>query len=493
MFREIISSTPFVGSQEDSFFRKITGESYGADCTMVSTLRALVYPRMGNDDFISVSYRTISKSAEDIKEFNERGIVESILHYVGVGAGKLIIYNLCRDHETNIVVMDALGKAVKKELPDFQRLDGIKAFYKKSFSVDCFVNPHKKTTLLFVDLLSYRKLHYLQASILAFMPWYLDKERGITDEEMELIKSLREATPDKYLQCLSNMVEKYDFRGARIRELLDGFEIRMEKMELEEVVSKINGTDDEIRHHNEAIGQLIKRRNDLCIRHLGLERKIEEGSGESEIMEYFLHNKHVVLENCADDDMRFGVKTYLDYFDPDIADSMIGNRQGSIYGYHHNDKVADKVERLMREVFLSDTPRIRIRICAAYRLVMNGCVHGLREFAFGSEYDGYIPNMHIQAHACMSSYECAVNEFLLKRDYIGAIEQCVASAKSLDFGDNVVLKEFMDKLWGEYYDDKKCFELPDGSVVSMKAAYEWLEQEDKPKKNEKKKGGAENE
>lgn len=56
----------------------------------------------------------------------------------------------------------------------------------------------------------------------------------------------------------------------------------------------------------------------------------------------------------------------------------------------------------------------------------------------------------------------------------------MASAKSLNWADSTVMKEFFRILTGnsEYNNNNCCFELPDGSVVDTIHAIEWLERQE---------------
>ena len=77
-------------------------------------------------------------------------------------------------------------------------------------------------------------------------------------------------------------------------------------------------------------------------------------------------------------------------------------------------------------------------------------------------------------YACLGNYQRTINECLLEHDYISAIEQCVASCKSLNFGDYTVMDTFMDKM---YRGTQKCIVLPSGETVTIKKAVEWLNTE----------------
>ena len=58
---------------------------------------------------------------------------------------------------------------------------------------------------------------------------------------------------------------------------------------------------------------------------------------------------------------------------------------------------------------------------------------------------------------------------------IGAIEQCIASARSLNLHDTPVCRQFiMDLMGGAEGCRTKIFETEDGQSMSTKEALEWL-------------------
>lgn len=219
---------------------------------------------------------------------------------------------------------------------------------------------------------------------------------------------------------------------------------------------------------------------------MGLEAKIASNiDGDSEIMEYFIRNPNLVLEDVTDSYMYFCTKGYLEYFDPDMAEAVIKNKRSCAYGYGYctREQNIDKAQRLMSEIFLEDAPRLRIRFCAAYKFNLNGNVDAIPNHDFGYEFTGYMPNTHINEFHCMGGYSKTINGLLQRHDYIGALEQCVASCKSLNWGDSVVLERFMRIFWAEN-SAPRCIELPDGKVVNAKEAIQWLEEQDKAAETE---------
>lgn len=488
MFKTRVLSTAFTSRTADGCFRNIIGNSYLDDVSFLATLRALLAPRMKEEDNVLLVFGRSSYNTSAINSVPKERAVAAICdgYSIASSRGKLVIHSLDSDFDSNQRCMEILRESFCTVYEGFHRLDKVTAFYQKSFAVDCYINPDTKSVCVFVNRMDIRKMHYLQVSILAFMPWYLNQEDGLTPDEFALIQSLRETSSDNYERCLAKLAEKYDFRTAAIREKLSGFENRYERINIDRMKEKVSNIDDEIERYNEAIGKMIRERNENLIKILGLEQKIAEGSAEdSEIMEYFLCNQKLVLEDTSDSILYFTVRDYLEYFDRDMAERMISNPNS--YVYRSNDRPrrgipTDKMEHLMMEIFVSETPRLRIRFCAAYSINITGGVSTNGHHEFGSECYGYLPNPHINEYNCMGDYVRTINNMIRDGNYIGAIEQCVASCKSLNFGDSIVMSKFMGYMWAS--EPERFIELPDGTMVSPREAIKWLEEQDGETKEE---------
>ena len=123
---------------------------------------------------------------------------------------------------------------------------------------------------------------------------------------------------------------------------------------------------------------------------------------------------------------------------------------------------------------------LKLRFCCAYTIRLGERVTGMRGYDYNESCDTYIPNPHIDRYSCLGNYERTMNERLMENDAIGAIEQCISSCKSLNFSDSTVMEVFMDRMCGrDGYKHNKCIELPDGSVVDMNGAIEWMKEQER--------------
>lgn len=485
MFKTVINNTPFLSGIANELFNNITGHSWDGDCSFITTLRALVAPKVKEGEYLRVEFAQSNYTAQQIANIAPKQVVRSIYLEEYVSHGTITVHNFVASREEDrLASLEAMKSSFCDTRPGWHQLEKVTDFFIKTFNVLCFIHPDTRRVVLFIDNMNMSKMHYLQCSIFAFLPWYFDPEAGVSPEEMELIKSFREKTSIKYEDCISRIAEKYDFNAEKIRKLLTGFETRFEERELKRIREKIEQIDREIGIQNDGIKQrLVTRRNDE-IRILGLEHKIAQGGSESEMMEYFLCNKNLVLEAVSGSDMIFSVKGYVEYYDEDMAKTVIDRDRSYIYrpdGVLCEDYIpAEDMKRLMYAVFINQT--IGLKFCGAYRLYINNQEVDCRtSFAFGTEFREYIPNPHIDKFNCLGNYLLEINTLLKNNDYIGAVEQCVASCKSLNFADSAVMGHFMKQLYGlpGYTSvNNRCIELPDGTVVTVKAAVKYLKEQE---------------
>lgn len=482
MFRDVVTQTPFVGGAAETYFSsRIPYTGYNNDISFISTLRALVFTRMGKDETIAVHFTSSHHSAETYKSHGPEKVIRAMYDDCFYGNGDMVIHNITGTPDNITVNFINLEHSFMNAYPQFIRIDKVTDFFRNQFMCQCYVAPESKQVVIFVESLNIRKMHYLQCGIFAFLPWYFDPSVGVSEDEMELIKSLREKTSEKYLACLDKMAEKYDFRTAHITTMLKGFETRFEQIEAQKTSQNIERKLRDIRAIEDQLESLFRDKRELEIKLLGLETKISEENDESEIMEYFLCNKKLSLGYVNDNSMVFAVSDYLQYFDEDMAKTMIDNPRSYVYipdGMACNNFIkAEDMKRLMYAIFIDQT--LRIRFCSAYEFCFGEYVRPVAEYTYGSEMRECMPNPHIDRYRCIGNYERTINNCIRENDYIGALEQAIASCKSLNFGDSTVMKEFMRRMYGiDGYSKNKCVELPDGKVVTPKEAAEWLKEQE---------------
>ena len=139
-------------------------------------------------------------------------------------------------------------------------------------------------------------------------------------------------------------------------------------------------------------------------------------------------------------------------------------------------------QMLYKAIFIDRT--LKLRMCAAYIINTSSMrAGGVAAYPYGVEYDCHMANPHIDYHSCIGTYSQIFTDCLKNHDYIGCIENTIASALSLNLSDFTVLGEFIRLLWSPKGTDRsttnstKCIELPNGVCVHAKDAVAWLKEE----------------
>ncbi len=488
MFNTNIEHTPLTNNAADRFFsQRITGHAWNGDRSFLSTLRALIFHRMNEGETVNLVFTNSTYDVNILEGGHSYASLEdATLGEYGLFSedikGMLQVHDFrCTNSEANKGFIHLFEENFVRSHSGWVRIDKITDFYSNMMrkeersDVVCYVSPSERKVLLLCERLTLRILHYLQCGILAYMPWYFNQDDGVTELEMELIESLRMKTSEKYLDCLQRIADEHDFQTEYIKAMLADYETEYERNAICREEDKLSGIRRDMEDLNSQYAHLIQREREINIKILGLKESIANNKGESEVMHFFLNNDNLFLEDVSGTQITFIVKGYIEFFDPEMAENMI--ESGNSYVYRVGGIPRDDLKMLMKALFVD--PTLRIRTCAAYRLdIGSESYNGVSYYSFDSRFNNEMPNWHIQRFSCLGNYQQPIREFLRNNDIAGAISQCVASCKSLAFGDPSVMGEFMACLCKGENGNNKCIELPDGSVVRPKQAIAWLKSQE---------------
>lgn len=478
MFKNEISSTPMTNEHANALMTNITGDRFMGDCSFISTLRALLFTRMPKEDTVCMKISRSDLSSADLASYHATDAVVRICRnnsMIGANGGFALHYFNSMSQQANKESYECVVANFESVYPGYKKLDKITEFYRKAFPVTCFLNQDTKSIALFVEQMDYRRFHYLQCAILPMVPWYFDPKNGISPLEKSLVESLMNNTPDNYNDCIRKIYDTFDFRSEIIKRELSGFELRYIKDALRDTESQYNSIINNINALNAQIGEELRKQAEITFRINGMRQKIDSGDSESEIMEYFLCNKNLTLIRSQDSRVDFIVRAKLEYFDPDMAERAVDNNNSLLYrrgdyGLSHSD-----MKRLYQAIFIDCT--LSVNVCAAYRLSIDGGVQAIGHCNFGSDFDDCMPHPHVDEYSCMGDYVRIINELMQRHDYIMALEQCIASARSLNFADSTVLGYFASCIMGGARGER-CIALPNGNVVTAPDAVKWLKEQD---------------
>ena len=467
MFKNVIRETAFTTPEANDFFANsipLSRDPSNEDVTLTSTLRALVYPRMKDSGVEKFNALQVGYRSNEVYGHSS-DLIDCFL------GNALLIYNCTGDeNERKNAIENCVSRFENDETNQFVEIKKIHDFYKDAFYVRCIVNDEKKIAILYIINCDTRKLHYVQCSLPAVLRWFFDPEKGLSDDEMKLIRSFMNSSSEEYMSILDKMIEEYNLEEGRIHSILHGFEtIRIDK-QIASIKQNIEASEYSIKRYSEAIHSESLNLEDLNYRLAGyMNAKLDDTGETTELEEYFLCNKSVNLENGDESGMVFVATGYLTYFDDDQAYAMIRNNKGiiesAIAGINTSRlKISSgNIRKLMKKIFVDR--EYKLRICGAYQFSSNSGVTGLSGYSYPAKFRTYMPNPHLDRYSCLGDNRAAIERHLREGDYVYGVEQCVSSCISLNLVDTSVMIEFVKRICSDRAEDK-FIELPNGEIVS---------------------------
>lgn len=497
MFSDVLSSLTLTNLDADGLFQNIDGTSYNGDTSFVATLRALLHERVPKEERVTVGRSSSRYRSIDLETSTPRDCVRSFLRSTefacdGNSTGFIQIHEfLARDEasvEKSFKKVDTDGGFVAM-YSDAKPLLDVSKFIEQNLKCKArvYLLEERKCALVFIERLDYKKWHFLQSLITRLVPWYF-KDKPVTGEEVLLLRSLTKKDSTEYVELIEKFAQKLDLRSLAIRRNLRGFENSFEEAKLRKVREDIRAREAAIEDLNRMFSENYQRIAALHIEEVGLLDKINRTGGEgedSELVEYFLHNKSLELESVCNSQVRFMVKTTIANYDPEVVENTL-DRFGESFFYRHyetrrpygNPEMTDeRIRRLITALFLDEV--LKLKVCAAYQLDFGyGTYSGLSGYDFPANIRAeYTPNQHIQHYGCLGNNRQYISRAMLDRDYIGAIGLCCASAANANFTEANTGTFLMEKILAN--DAPRCILMPDGSSKTPLEAVVWLEEEDK--------------
>lgn len=435
----------------------ISADSYQNDQTMLATLRAIIGSRIDKD----TQFKGI------IVELNELEIDDSFFRERN---NCFVIGNI---HNENEHVFDNFDKKIK-ERNDFQELTDIEKYLKEKCDINCRLIAGKEADIgaVYVQRMTTRSYHLMQSFIHRCLP-NLFKDNPITEEEKEVLRGLTRSNSETYITAIEKLSKKLDIRNLILDNLLKGFEkkntqkiIGSLERELENEYVNIDRIMDQHR-------QAIRRLNDVCTKINGLKYSMEE-SKEDELYEYLKARKNIDIINIEGDTVSININTYLEHFDTEQWIAF--RKRGSVvheYAGRNPDFANDEDRTLFLDAIFNEFPVLKVKMVGAYDLNISGYISA--RSIEGTVHDT-CPNPHLEFHHCLGGNGPKIQEALRKGDIILAIEQCIASAGSVNLAETSQTFGPMIRNWFTWT-DRKMFVNEDGLEMTASEALKWLKEQ----------------
>jgi hypothetical protein len=361
--------------------------------------------------------------------------------------------------------------AGKRHMKDYSLCEDLRIFYARKLNALFYHSEAYRNTVIFTDKLELKQFHALQTMLPKYLP-SLFVDSPLTESETALLKSCCNKSAVEYLKLIEEFAHNLDIRAEFIRTKLAGFETAFERQRLEEVKNEIITFEQCYEKYLTNLREMTDKIQERKYTLAGLECSIKDKSGDSELVEYFMCNKGLSIIRVSGTGIEFVVHGYADVYDIDAFEQFVKNHDGYMYSGISTRITKPQMEKLYRAIF--SECRYKLRLCAAYNADMKTGLKAKQHYSFPPASDTYLHNPHIQQFGCIGTYAGRFQEYMRKKDYVGAIDQATISCKNLNFYDSAVIGTFACQL---SHTSTTCIEKPDGTLITPYNAIQELEKE----------------
>lgn len=452
---------PFDDQVYRNIAANISGDKFDRDDTMLATLRALLFERLGGQVF-KYNYRQID--AEAIPEKSDE-----VFSYV-FGQPSSYSLNIVDIHGDETMAKAALHKLSAEK--EWSVKHDIMAHLQTIGNTQSVVLVDKENVVCCIAVYHLRMYiyHHMQAFIRRYLP-KLFEDANYTQKETELCQSMANTSSGEYMRHIKEIVTKlYKPHVLRFR-TIDIYR-QAREAELQRAKIKVQEQKDRVESYSADLIRAHKEHQQAITYLQGLITRQKTDKNSEELYEFLRNNPNIEVIRTEGNEMDIIIRTTLDFFDADAAEDYIDNGVILEYGDDIDGFEDEDDRRLLLENIFSNKAKLKVKMCAFYRLNVLGNVSVRADYDYPSEYDDCLPNPHIQEHACLGSYAQYINTKLKDGDVIGAIEQCLASAASVNVEEtDLTFKPMLELL---YNTDTEILITEDGRCMTPMEALDWL-------------------
>ncbi|MCL2638456.1 MAG: hypothetical protein FWD48_08820 [Oscillospiraceae bacterium] len=466
MFTKEIHDLTLTSDAADRLFSDVNA-SGAPDGSFLATMRVLLRKRLPESEAVKLSVVPLFLYRSELDSWsvnaNMNSFIPEAIKYPSTTTGHrvFIVHTVASDAgEKMLEIIKTNAGVGKRHMSDYALQEDLRVFYARKLNALFYHNADDRSTVIFTDRLELKQFHALQMMLPKYLP-SLFKTSPLTEQETALLKSLGNKTSTDYERMIEEFAKEIDIRAEIIRTKLAGFETAFERVRLDEIKAEIDKHEIEYQGYLYSLRDVADKIQERKYTLAGLECTIDKHSDDSEIMGYFQCNKNLSLISVNGTVIEFVVHGYADIYDQEAFDKYVQNHKGYLYSQLNPAITKPQMERLYKAIFSEGI--YKLRICAAYTADMKNGLKAAKMYMFPPESSSYLPNPHIQHHGCIGSYAMRFQEYMKKRDYVGAIDQAAVSARNLNFYDSTVMMKFAREL---SCSSKSCIEKQDGTLLT---------------------------
>ena len=364
------------------------------------------------------------------------------------------------------------------EANGYKRLSAAESYITSKTGLSAFIiiKPETYSACIIVRNLNFGCAHL----VASFLPLYFPKlfaEQPLKPEEKELLSFLVKSDADAYLAAMMDYGKKLGLEEKKIRELLLNFEKQAREAKVSKAQEEVSVQRDRVEHCSNDYLESLRELDRLIMYYEGARLAVENASEDKELMEYFLSHKNLKLLSVGGGTMEFIVSGFLDQFDMDGYENF--SKHEDIYRNIETPAGSPfrKIEnrKLFMDAIFNEDPKLKIRICGYYKLMLDGDVRSACNYNYGryAEFAHCLPNPHLDIHRCIGNNGPLIIEQLRRGEIMGAVECCAASVAAVNIHETgMTFRPFLGHLMSA---EKPCiYNTVTGEDQTPLEALAWL-------------------
>lgn len=323
-----------------------------------------------------------------------------------------------------------------------------------------YSNAALKITIIFVRQATDKWIDRLCSSMFRVLPWYF--EGGMTDDETALFKSVSKGDADTFNSIINNLCAAYDFKGSRFKKTLIGWNDGYRKKQIATLQNNIDSLHNSVTEHQQSIERCLRDIEASSTNLLALQAQGD--SADDSVYKFFMSHNNIVIHRTTlgageGNVMEYAVLDTIEYYDSDAFLRVYNNAGSSIGGANEN------VRKILYAVFAENKGVFKVE--SMFKLINLSSLNVMRHSRTGIYEKTHLAHPHLVHYGCLGGNSSYISNFLQQGNWDMAIEQSIAATKNINFGDAVVISQFVSDVRRALdYNDCKCIIADNGTEMT---------------------------
>lgn len=431
-FNEIKYFGDAFAEQHEKLSRITQRGNYQNDKTMLAFARALLFNRLPEGETFSINiYPIDSPIYQDMMDHPKE---KDELH------NQLFVF-----YKEDDTIDEAQVNAFYAKYPTFHIMQQHMDFFSSCAKAWCYNDTENISAILFLQEANVRKMHLLFSMLSAYFKPLCPVMTGY--EKTDFCPSMTKRASQPFEECMAHLAHEYGIDQEYMAFMIRNYTRNNVRVVIDQAERTLAERRDTLQRNIEEYTNLyraFKQASDNV--ELLKSRPVEE---DTELVDFFKAHKNIRLFDVSGDMLKFYVLGTLEWFDLEFYHRAARN-DNAIYRINAPRAFSELEDRkLLMDAIFSDDPIFKIRMCSSYGLSITGDVDVWANYNYPADIlKQYIPNPHIQYHRCLGDHRDPIRRALRDNNMPLAIEQCIASAQSVNIAErSVTFDPFMKNVF----------------------------------------------